>query len=291
MNTEILVSAERLEQLITSGDCLVVDCRFDFSDAKKGREDWLAGHIPGASYAHLDDDLAAPVTARSGRHPLPEPRAFCEFLASVGWTDDKLLLAYDQDSNATAGRLWWLMRYFGRPAALLDGGLAAWKAAGFPLESGPPEPRPAPLPRLVPNTTMTVSSEQVLHNLKANEFIVLDARSAERFSGQSETLDAEAGHIPGSVNRPLRLNLEENGQFRNPAQLRAEFEALLSASGAVSIAHSCGSGITACHNLFAMELAGLDAGRLYPGSWSEWIRDPSRPIEDFNFSAASPPGS
>jgi thiosulfate/3-mercaptopyruvate sulfurtransferase len=278
MSKEILVSPDRLQQLILAGDCLVVDCRFDLSDAKKGRNDWLAGHIPGAHYAHLDDDLAAPITIQSGRHPLPETAAFAGFLASLGWSEGQLLVACDEGSNALAGRMWWLMRYFGQPAALLDGGLAAWKEAGLPLETGPVELRQSPLPRLQAITAMAVSTEQVLKNLESKDDIVLDARAPERFTGQIEPLDTIGGHIPDSVNRHLQLNLEVNGKFKTPATLRSEFEALLGVTGAGSIVHSCGSGVTACHNLFAMELAGMGTGRLYIGSWSEWIRDPSRPI-------------
>ncbi len=282
MSNEILVSPDRLQRLIIAGDCLVVDCRFDLSDVNKGRNDWLAGHIPGAHYAHLDHDLAAPVTNQSGRHPLPETGAFAGFLASLGWSEGQLVVAYDEGSSAFAGRLWWLMRYFGQPAALLDGGMAAWKEAGLPLETGPVESQPAPVPRLQAMTTMAVSVEQVLKNLKSKDDIVLDARSPERFSGETETLDAKGGHIPDSVNRYMQLNLGVNGKFKAPAELRSEFEALLGETGAASVVHSCGSGVTACHNLFAMELAGMGTGKLYPGSWSEWIRDPSRPIETGN---------
>jgi len=278
MSPEILVSPDRLQQLIIAGDCLVVDCRFDLSDVKKGRKDWLAGHIPGAHYAHLDDDLAAPVTPRTGRHPLPETSAFAQFLASLGWSEGQFVVACDDGSNALAGRMWWLMRYFGQPAALLDGGLTAWKEAGLPLETGPVESRKAPVPLLQALTAMAVSTEQVLGNLESKVDIVLDARSPERFSGQIEPLDTIGGHIPDSVNRHMELNLTSNGKFKAPAVLRSEFEALLGETEAASLVHSCGSGITACHNLFAIELAGMGTGRLYPGSWSEWIREPSRPI-------------
>ena len=279
MSSEILVSPERLQQLITAGDCLVVDCRFDLSDVKKGRIDWLEGHIPGALYAHLDDDLASPITVQSGRHPLPETGAFARFLASLGWSEGQLVVACDEGSNALAGRMWWLMRYFAQPAALLDGGLAAWKEAGLPLETGPVESRQAPVASLQAITAMAVSSGQVLKNLESKDDIVLDARSPERFSGEVEPLDTKGGHIPDSVNRHLELNLEANGRFKAPSKLRSEFEALLGETGAASVVHSCGSGITACHNLFAMELAGMGTSRLYPGSWSEWIRNPSHPIE------------
>lgn len=282
MSNDILVSTARLQQLIIAGDCLVVDCRFDLGDVNKGRKDWLAGHIPGAHHAHLNEDLAMPITDQSGRHPLPEAGAFAGFLASMGWSEGQLVVACDAGSNAFAGRMWWLMRYFGQPAALLDGGLAAWNEAGLPLETGPGDSQPVPASNLQAMSTMVVSSEQVLENLESKDDIVLDARSPERFSGQNEPLDTVGGHIPGAVNRYLQLNLALNGKFKNPATLRSEFKALLGEATAAAIVHSCGSGVTACHNLFAMELAGMGTGRLYPGSWSEWIRDPSRPIETGN---------
>jgi len=160
--------------------------------------------------------------------------------------------------------------------------LAAWKEAGLSLETGPVVSRQAPVAGLQAITTMAVSSEQVLKNLESKDDIVLDARSPERFSGQDETLDTIGGRIPDSVNRHMQLNLASNGKFKDPATLRSEFESLLGDTAAAAIVHSCGSGVTACHNLFAMELAGMDTGRLYPGSWSEWIRDPSRPVETGN---------
>jgi thiosulfate/3-mercaptopyruvate sulfurtransferase len=279
MKPEILVSTGRLARLISAGDCLVVDCRFDLSDVNKGRKDWLAGHIPGAHYAHLGDDLSAQATARSGRHPLPESEAFAVFLASLGWVEGQLVVACDSGSNAISGRLWWLMRYFGQPAALLDGGMAAWNEAGLPLQTGPVEAQPAVVPNLRADLTMTVSTKRIVENLETMDLTVLDARAPERFSGVLETLDAKAGHIPGAVNRNMQLNLESNGRFKDPASLRSEFEARLGDASAESVAHSCGSGVTACHNLFAMELAGMGRGLLYPGSWSEWIQDPSRPVE------------
>ena len=279
MNPEILVSTEHLEQLISAGGCLVVDCRFDLTDGNKGRKDWLSGHIPGAHYAHLDDDLSAGITAQSGRHPLPETEAFAAFLASLGWLEGQLVVACDAGSNAIAGRLWWLMRYFGQPAALLDGGMAAWIEAGLPLHTGPVETQQAAVPNLQADHTMTVSTRQIVENLETEGFTVLDARAPERFSGVLEPLDTKAGHIPGAVNRHMQLNLQSNGKFKDPTRLRSEFAASLNDAGAESVVHSCGSGITACHNLFAMELAGMRGGLLYPGSWSEWIRDPSRPVE------------
>jgi thiosulfate/3-mercaptopyruvate sulfurtransferase len=277
MNKNILVSASRLGELIASDDCVTVDCRFDFSDTSKGRADWLAGHIPGAVYAHLDHDLAAPIQEHTGRHPLPDPADFARFLASAGWSDGKLLVAYDENSNAMASRLWWMMQYFGQPSALLDGGLAAWVRAGYELESGPVTTRALPVEELQPNASMVIDSP-TLH-ARLDSLTVLDARASERFTGQAETLDSKAGHIPGALNRPFGSNLKLNGSFKEPATLLAEFEDALDRRDPGTLVHSCGSGVTACHNLFAMELAGMGMTRLYPGSWSEWIRDPERGIE------------
>ena len=282
MNNEIVVSAKQLHKLIQTGDCTVVDCRFDLSRPGKGRTDWLAGHIPGAFYAHLDDDLAAPIEAHTGRHPLPLTNDFAQYLASIAWTEGKLLVAYDDGSNAISSRLWWLMRYFGQPAALLDGGLVAWKKAGLPLEEGENGFEPAPLEHLVPDERMIVSADEILDRLNSTEMLVLDARAHERFSGEVENLDSKAGHIPAALNRPFGDNLNKEGRFRDPEILKAQFEAALSGFAAADVVHSCGSGVTACHNLFAMELAGLGPTRLYPGSWSEWIRDPERPLETGN---------
>lgn len=279
MNHEPLLSVHRLNQLIQAGRVVVADCRFDLNHPEKGRDDWLAAHIPSAAYAHLDDDLSSPVGPDSGRHPLPDARSFARFLSSLGWTPGIPLVAYDDGSNAISGRLWWLMRYFDHPAALLDGGLAAWKAEGLPLESGPAQAVQTPVTDLKANKNMMVSCAQLQSGLDRGELTVLDARAPERFSGQVEPLDSRGGHIPGSINRPFQQNLAEDGRFKNPEQLRSEFSALLGGLELTEIAHSCGSGVTACHNFFAMELAGLKASLLYPGSWSEWIRDASRPIE------------
>lgn len=278
MNSDILLTATQLNELIRNGRCTVVDCRFDFTFKDKGRSDWLAGHIPGAFYAHLDDDLAAPVEDHSGRHPLPDASDFARYLSSIGWFPGKLLVAYDSGSNAISARLWWMMRYFGQPSALLDGGLAAWREAGLPLEPGEIRVAPSPQEHLVPHEHMAVSSELIHDSLDSPELTVLDARAAERFSGEVENLDSKAGHIPGALNRPFEDNLDGRGRFRSPDILKAQFREALGGADSSDVVHSCGSGVTACHNLFAMERAGLSGSRLYPGSWSEWIRDPRRPV-------------
>ena len=279
MATNILVSAAELEALLGADRCIPVDCRFEFSDTGKGRADWRAGHIPGASYAHLDEDLSSPITEQSGRHPLPESSRFAAYLASIGWSPAKLLVAYDEGSNAVASRLWWLMRYFGQPSALLDGGLAAWVASGRPLEQGDTARPATAVVELQPNESIKIETGTILKKLGTGESLVLDARASQRFRGEVEPLDTRAGHIPGSINRPFGSNLEMSGRFKSREALREEFIELLAGRDPRTLAHSCGSGVTACHNLFAMELAGLEGSRLYPGSWSEWIRDPARPIE------------
>jgi len=274
----ILVSAAELDALRKDGRCLPVDCRFEFNGTDKGRADWLAGHVPGAVYAHLDRDLSSPITEHSGRHPLPDPDRFAAWLASVGWSNNLLLVAYDEGPNAVASRLWWLMRYFGQPAALLDGGLAAWIASGRPLESGDPRRVATEPPVLHPHESMKVDTPALVHEIAGERALLLDARAGQRFRGEIEQLDTRAGHIPGSLNRPFGANLRLNGQFKSPEELREDYLDLLDGQSPRTVVHSCGSGVTACHSLFAMELAGLEGSRLYPGSWSEWIRDPSRPV-------------
>lgn len=276
MNPKILLSADQLETCMGAGDCLVVDCRFELENPDRGRQAWRSGHIPGACYAHLDNDLSSPIEPHTGRHPLPSTSRFARFLGRIGWSEEQLLVAYDDGPGAFALRLWWLMRYHGKPAALLDGGLAAWKAAGKALEEGETVCEPAPAPDLTPNPAMTVETSELSENLE--RFTIVDARGSERFTGAVEPLDTRAGHIPGALNRPFGSNLELNGRFRDAEELREEFQDLLEEKEPGTVVHSCGSGVSACHNLFAMELAGLTGTRLYPGSWSEWIRDPQRPV-------------
>jgi len=279
MADNILVSAAELDALLADGHCAVVDCRFEFSDTSKGRADWLGGHIPGAAYAHLDEDLSSPITEHSGRHPLPDPARFAAWLGSIGWSPGQLLVAYDEGPNAVASRLWWLMRYFGRPAALLDGGLAAWVASGRPLESGEAKRAATEAPVLRVDDRMALDTPALVHGLSDAGVLLLDARASPRFRGELETLDTRAGHIPGSLNRPFGQNLDLGGKFKDREDLREEVEELLQGRDARDVVHTCGSGVTACHNLFAMELAGLRDSRLYPGPWSAWLRDPARPIE------------
>lgn len=277
MPDRILVSPHELMELIDGGECVTVDCRFDLNNTGKGREDWLEGHVPGAFYAHLDNDLSGRIEPHTGRHPLPDVEAFARFLASVGWREGKMLVAYDDSSSMFAVRLWWLMRYYGQAVAILDGGFDAWKEAGMYVDTFPISALPTHVPELAPSRSMALSTSRIEDGL--GRLTLIDARAAERFSGEVEPLDRRAGHIPGSLNRPFDLNLAEDGRFKRPETLRAEFQQLISGSALNNVVHTCGSGVSACHNLFAMELAGLNGTRLYPGSWSRWIVNPDRPIE------------
>ena len=279
MSAEALVSARQLDRLLAAGQCIVVDCRSDLGNPAKGLQDYLADHIPGARYANLDTDLSSAITPFSGRHPLPGREVFSGFLSRIGWDPGTLLVAYDERTNAFAARLWWLMRFFGQRAALLDGGLAAWIDAGLPLEPGMVVVAPSEAPELVAQNDMAVSATEVLDGLDRHHLSLVDARAPERFSGAVEPLDPVGGHIPGALSRPLARNLDASGRFKSTEQLRSEFHELLGDRPPASVVNYCGSGVTACHNDFAMRLAGLGPGKVYPGSWSEWLRDPSRPIE------------
>jgi thiosulfate/3-mercaptopyruvate sulfurtransferase len=204
---------------------------------------------------------------------------FAEFLGRSGWQPGTMLVAYDDAGGAFAARLWWLMRYFGHDcAALLDGGIAAWETAGYPLESGPVFPASHPAANLTARKDMVISTSEVMASLHKDAIVLVDARAPKRFKGELEAIDAVAGHIPGAVNYPFDANLYPNGMFKPAEQIKNEMLALAGNHDAEDVVHMCGSGVTACHNIFAAELAGLKGSALYVGSWSEWIRDPSRPV-------------
>jgi len=281
MSTSTLISAQELHALQQSSSPVVVcDCSFDLADPEAGERAYLAGHIPGAFYVHLDRDLSGAKTGSNGRHPLPRREDVAGLMARLGADDATQVVCYDTAGGAMAARLWWLLRWAGHPAAaVLDGGLPAWREAGHGLESGRPvPPRPGAF-TLRPALAATVAYEDVRANLDAPDpRLVVDARAPDRFRGQNETLDAVGGHIPGAANRFLRDNLQSDGRFKPPGQLRAEFGAVLGDTPASRVVSQCGSGVTACHNLLAMEIAGLSGAALYPGSWSEWSSRPGSPI-------------
>jgi thiosulfate/3-mercaptopyruvate sulfurtransferase len=273
-----LIDAPALASMPARGKLVVFDCRFDLGNTAWGEAEFAKAHIPGASYLHLDRDLSGPVTPGSGRHPLPDPLEFAQRLGALGVGDDCQLVAYDQGNGVYAARLWWLARWIGlRHVAVLDGGIAAWRQSGLPLEDVVPVPSTRSLePRVVGRAWL--SSEQVDDLRLRPGNLLLDARSAERFAGRNETLDPVAGHVPGARNVPFAGNLGTDGRFLPAAELRRRWSTVLGSLPPDAVISMCGSGVTACHNLLALEHAGLPGGRLYAGSWSEWIRDAHRPI-------------
>lgn len=259
-------------------DILVVDCRFALSDPDQGRRDYQQAHIPGAVHASLDDDLSDLSRQGLGRHPLPEASAFATSLGRWGWHPDVTLVAYDASHGAmAAARLWWLMRWMGVSARVLDGGLAAWTAAGQPVESGQVR-REHTQVTVAFDPDQVLASAQLKSELAADDVRLLDARAGARFRGENEPIDPKAGHVPGALNRPFADNLESGGHMRTAASLRGAFQPLLGDRDPSRVVHMCGSGVTACHNLLAMEHAGLHGSRLYAPSWSGWVSDPANPV-------------
>jgi thiosulfate/3-mercaptopyruvate sulfurtransferase len=279
MNLPNLIRANDLVELQRRGDVLVVDCRFDLADPGKGEREYLAAHIPSATYMHLDRDLSDLTKRGLGRHPLPHDLVFSAALARSGWRAGLDVVVYDDAQGAlAAARLWWLLRLAGiRNAAVLDGGWAAWRAAGLAIEAG----------------EMTVAETQVQLNLDraqvvwfdelerrraSGDVLLVDARAAPRYRGEVEPVDPVAGHVPDARNRPFADNLDASGCFKPRDELRREFERLLGGRHPREVVHMCGSGVTACHNLLAMEHAGLTGSRVFAPSWSGWISDSSRPV-------------
>lgn len=270
------MSALELQQLLGTPGLLVVDCRYELGNASAGRKAYDAGHVPGAVFASMDDDLAGPIRPGSGRHPLPAPADFAATLGRLGFTNSSRVVAYDQANGAFAARLWWLLHARGHDnVQILDGGFAAWQAAGLATDTAVPKPVATTV--AAREFAGVVSSAEVVAGLAAGNITLVDARAADRFAGRNETVDPVAGHVPGALNLPFAGNLTPTMQFKDPAELRQRWAALLDRPGAPIVA-MCGSGITACHNLLALELAGHRGATLYAGSFSEWITDPARPV-------------
>ena len=272
-----LISVAALASRIARPGLLIVDCRFELSDPSRGRADYLAGHIPGAVYAHLDEQLSGPRSGTTGRHPLPSPAAFARTLGEWGLEPGTLVVAYDQANGAMASRLWWMLRARGHAQVqVLDGGITAWRAAGHDVETTVPGRRPtAVAPRPFEGV---VDSQGIQAGLAQGMIALVDARGADRFAGQNETLDPVAGHVPGALNHPFAGNLGADGRFLDAAQLRDRWRATLAAAGNKPLVCMCGSGVSACHNLLALDLMNHPAAQLYAGSFSEWIANPSRPV-------------
>lgn len=276
-----LISAADLAARIDDPDWVIVDCRHDLANLAFGRAAYAAGHLPHAVFADMESELSGARHAQDGafrgRHPLPEKEALMAVLRRWGVDDDTQVVAYDAHGGMFAARLWWLLRWIGHEAsAVLDGGLPAWQALGQPLSSDPPEPRRAGTIAVRAPFVPTVTVREVLDNIGSEQKTVVDARAADRFRGENETIDPVGGHIPGAKNRFFKDNLQGDGRFKAPQRLREEFEALIDDPEQAIM--QCGSGVTACHNLLALEVAGMPGAALYPGSWSEWSSDPARPV-------------
>jgi len=278
MSFTSVVSVADLKLHLNDPEWVVCDCRHDLADYQAGRRAYAQSHIPGARFLHLDEDLSGPKTGVNGRHPLPHPITFTLRLAALGIDNAKQIVAYDASGGCYAARLWWMLRWVGHErAAVLDGGWGAWLEEHQPVTAVVPAQNAATFnPRLQPQ--LAVDTAFVAAHLHRPEVRVLDARSADRFRGENETLDPVAGHIPGAANRFFRHNLDAKGRFKSSVELKREFTELLNAHPPQNVVHQCGSGVTACHNLLAMEIAGLAGSRLYPGSWSEWCSNPARPV-------------
>ncbi len=272
-----LVSAETLHEHLGETSWVVVDCRHQLLDFSAGRKLYETSHIPGAFFADVEHDLAGEHTGTNGRHPLPDWAQFADWLRSMGINDDTQVVAYDAGADMFAARLWYMLRLIGHDAvAVLDGGFAAWTAAGYETTAQVPQRPDNGTIQVRLRSELMVNADQLLRGLESASITVLDARGADRFAGQNENMDPVPGHIPGAFNRPFRSNFDESGRFKNPQQLREEFAA--TGLAPENIVHQCGSGVSAAVNMLAMEIAGFPQTRLYPGSWSEWCSDPSRPM-------------
>lgn len=281
-----IVSPELLRQHLDDSLWVIIDCRHSLQDFSLGQRLYDEGHIRGAFFADFENDLAGEKTGSNGRHPLPDPEHFADFLRSLGATDDAQVVAYDEGADMYAARLWFLCRWIGHEkVAILDGGISAWRALGYPIESGvtPCYPERGERSRgtssglsLRLHPELVVTADDVLESLNSSQMLLVDARAGDRFRGEVEPIDPVAGHIPGAKNRWFKESFDERGRLKSPQRLREEFAAYGDPS---LVVHQCGSGVSSAVNALAMEHAGLHGSRLYAGSWSEWCSDPTRPIE------------
>jgi thiosulfate/3-mercaptopyruvate sulfurtransferase len=287
-----LIDVESLRALVGAPALAVFDCRFDLGAPDAGRQAYLRGHIPGARYLDLNRDLSAPISAASGRHPLPDPEALAALFCGMGVSPGTQTIVYDESNGSFAARAWWLLRWLGHPkVAVLDGGMSAWLRAGGATESGePPQASAGRSAAGAPaagspaasgvraNGRAALVAEELIAALEDPRTLLIDARAPERYSGAVEPIDPVAGHIPGAVNHPFSSNLQSDGRFLPAQELKRRWRDRLGDTSPAEVIVMCGSGVTACHNLLALERAGLPGARLYAGSWSEWIRDPRRPV-------------
>jgi len=277
-----LIAAETLQQNLNNPNWIIIDCRFSLADTEYGAKAYRLGHILNARYAHLDTDLSSSITDFTGRHPLPNFTLLTKKLGAWGITNHSQVVIYDDAGGAFAGRLWWLLRCLGhKNAAVLDGGIKHWLRQGYQITTTLPDFRPG-IFRPYPIDDLWITALQVQNSLAKKSICLIDARTPERYRGEIEPIDRIAGHIPGAINRPFQLNLDPDGLFLPVQELREQFKNLTGKFSAEMVVHMCGSGVTACHNLLAMEHCGLTGSKLYAGSWSEWIRNKNRAIASPN---------
>ena len=279
MPDNTLVNTQTLAEHLDDPEWIVFDCRFSLQSPDEGRNKYHSAHIPGAHYADLDRDLAGPKQAHTGRHPLPDTEIFTTWLSNKGVARDSQVVVYDDMGGVVAVRLWWMLRMLGHHSvAVLDGGWPAWTGSGHAVATDDPLSVPGNF-SAVPQPELWVSTNDVEQLTVDARTVIVDARAGPRFKGEHEPIDPVAGHIPGAVNHPCNDNLDDQGFFLAPEQLRQNFQELFEGKDSADIVNMCGSGVTACHNILAMEIAGWSGTRLYVGSWSEWIADPRRTVE------------
>ena len=278
MSYTTLISATDLAKHLDKPDWVIFDCRFSLADESAGAKAYRQGHIPGARYADLNKDLSSPVKSYTGRHPLPNFSVLSKQLGLWGVSNRSQVVVYDDAGGAFAGRMWWLLRTMGHEnVAVLNGGIRHWQKQNHPMTTVLPKITPAQF-RCYLDHAQWLNATDVENGLAAQSISLIDARTPERYAGLQEPIDPVAGHVPKAINRPFQLNLDKNGLFLAADQLKSEFQALTDSRNPKQVVHMCGSGVTACHNLLAMEIAGLSGSKLYAGSWSEWIVDKNRAV-------------
>ena len=279
MTFRTLISTQELNRIYQNPDVVIFDCRFSLADTERGRNAWREGHIPRALYAHLDEDLSGEIIpGKTGRHPLPPEDDFARWLGDCGVDETIQVVAYDDMGGAIAARLWWMLRWMGHDAvAVLDGGLPAWTGEHFPLDDHAPTPVARSFRPSV-RREMAVDMAEVMDKRNNPDYLVLDARGADRYRGENENIDPVAGHIPGAISAPFSQNLGDSGRFLSPDELHQRFQPMQEEASSRHTIVYCGSGVTAAHNILAMAHAGFGEALLYPGSWSEWITKSNNPI-------------
>jgi|APCry1669193181_1035450.scaffolds.fasta_scaffold04587_3 thiosulfate/3-mercaptopyruvate sulfurtransferase len=278
MTYTTIISSDLLHQNLNNPNWVLIDCRFSLANSDAGAYAYRHGHIPQARYADLNKDLSTEPSELTGRHPLPDFKLLIKKLGAWGINNQTQVVVYDDASAAFAGRLWWLLRCLGHDnVAVLNGGIQHWQKHGYALTTILPEPRPC-IYRAYLNDSYWLNAQQVQNHLAKKDICLIDARNPERYRGEQEPIDPVAGHIPLALNRPLSLNLDKQGLFLSPELLAQQFKKLIGTTSPTQVVHYCGSGVTACHNLLAMEYAGLKGSKIYAGSWSDWIRNKNRKI-------------